>query len=568
MKRPIILFIIAIFLLSQSFPAYGASLISEYLFELGLKHYEQGKLALALQEFQKALIITPGYESALEYIDIIQEQIAVQQPVSVAPITKPMIEEPYILKPHLKPSIGVALEKKIFPYRPEEEILTPQLRQRLLPSQVQQLEGFIELAIKNNQPAQIAREEIDLAQFKIGEAERNLFPALKLEGYRSEGKAEDLFEYEEREVKIQLDQPVYYGGRLKDSLSQAEVNLEITKRNYDRVRIDVAHKTEVAYYNLVGSRMNLKIQEEIRQEAEEILEIVQKQYAAELVTPLEISNAQSRYEQINFQVDSTKQDMAMAELTFIQVLDVPETPEVTQEELVIKKLDFQLNECLEAGLRNRPEIYLGELLVRFNEYGKRIEESKNKFTVDFTTSYGYYEGAFRTEDLRSSDTWYVGLKATKPWGGSTFNSQILTEDAGPRYGETTRTEAFTITSDFNLLDNLARLSEEKKAGLELRRAVSDLNETTKTINFEIKDAYLNYKKALLQATTAQSETEFRLQEVEVLRVRAQVGETEFSNIMEALVNLSRSQTTYTQALSNYFISLANLKKASGYGIKI
>ena len=95
-----------------------------------------------------------------------------------------------------------------------------------------------------------------------------------------------------------------------------------------------------------------------------------------------------------------------------------------------------------------------------------------------------------------------------------------------------------------------------------------LNETTKTITFEIKDAFLNFQKALLQATTSETEAEFRQKEVDVLGIRAKVGELEYSNVLESLVNLSQAQTHYTQALANYFISLANLKKATGYGLKI
>jgi len=47
-----------------------------------------------------------------------------------------------------------------------------------------------------------------------------------------------------------------------------------------------------------------------------------------------------------------------------------------------------------------------------------------------------------------------------------------------------------------------------------------------------------------------------------------VGEAGFASILESLVSLSRAQNNYVQALANYYIALANLKKATGYGIKI
>ena len=458
---------------------------------------------------------------------------AITQPTTIAP------DKPALTKPKYQPSF----------------------------TQPQELDQFIEMAIKNNQPTQIAKQEIDLADLKIKEAKRNLFPAVKIEGYDTDGEARRV-EFEEREVKLQFDQPIYYGGRLRDTLDQSRVNLEITKRNYDREKIDIAHKAEVAYYNLVASRMNLRVQEAILQEAEQVLEIVKNQYAADLATPLEVSSAQSWYEQVGFQIDSTKHDMAMAELTFAQVLNIPEAPAISPNELRIQKLNLDLDECLQAGLNNRPELYLSELLVKYNQYGKKIEQSKNKFTVDLTTSYGYYEGNWKTEPTESSDTWYIGFKASKPWGGNTINTSGTTEHTGPHYGETDEMKARTLSFDFNLLNNLKRLSDEKKSDIELQRSLSDLNETTKTITFEIKDAFLNFQKALLQATTSETEAEFRQKEVDVLGIRAKVGELEYSNVLESLVNLSQAQTHYTQALANYFISLANLKKATGYGLKI
>lgn len=458
----------------------------------------------------------------------------------------------------------------------EEEFLAPTIGEKparqqpggpAIAQKLETVEDFIELAIQNNQPTAIARQEIELAKFKVREAERNLYPAIKLTGYDTQGEVFKV-DYEEREVKAQLDHPIFYGGRLINSLRQARVNLEITQRNYDRQKIDVAHKADVAYYNLMGSLMNIKRQEEIRDEAKKYLDIVEKQFEGELIIPLDYLSAQSWYEQVNFQIDSTQHDLALAKLAFIQVLNIPEVPAVKQEELEIKKLDLDLNQALEIGGRSRPERHLSQLLVQFNQYAKKIEDSKNSLAVQLTSSYGSYEGAYKTESMQRSDNWYVGFKATKPLGASSANASFSSESTQPRFGQTSPTKSSTLSGELNLLDSLALISENKKAAIELKRAESDLNETTKTINYEIKDAYLNSQKSLLQATTARREAEFRRKEVENLKVRAQVGESSFSSVIEALVGLSRAQTNYAQAMANYYIALANLKKATGYGIKI
>jgi TonB family protein len=459
--------------------------------------------------------------------------------------------------------ITVAYEKPQIPSVSEEETV----EEVEVSEGPDELDEFIELAIRNNPPTQIAQDEVEHAFLKVREARRGLFPGLLLKGYNTMGEVYGIG-YDEREVRLQLDHPLYYGGRLKDTLKQAKVNLEITEKNYDKIKIDLMHKTETAYYNLVAAQMNLEYQEKLKTEGEKILELVKRQYDADLVTPLEISNVQSKFEQICFQLGAVEQDLAMARLTFQQVLNVAEPVEIGPQKLEFKKVALELQSCLDAALENRPEAYLSDLLVQFNEYEKKIAESKNKFSVDFTTSYGKYEGAYETEPMKRSDNWYVGLKATKPLGGSTLTPSVTSEETEPRFGQTSPTKSTTLSAEVNLLNNLQRISEEKKAQIGLERAMSDLNETEKTITFEVQEALLASQKAANQVCTALGNIKFHQKEVEVLRAKASVGEEMFSEVLRGQMSLAEANSFYIQALANYYIALANLKKATGYGIKL
>ena len=130
----------------------------------------------------------------------------------------------------------------------------------------EELSNFIDLAIKNNKPSQVAKKEVDLAEFKVRESMRNLLPSLKLTGTATDGETYHV-PYQEQEEKIEINQPIYYGGRLIDSVEHAKVNAEIARRNLDRMKYDIMHKAESAYYNLVASRTHWKYKEELRNEA-------------------------------------------------------------------------------------------------------------------------------------------------------------------------------------------------------------------------------------------------------------------------------------------------------------
>jgi outer membrane protein len=443
---------------------------------------------------------------------------------------------------------------------------TPYTGALILPKD-SELRNFIEIALENNQPTQVAKKEIEMAEIKVKEAQRNLFPGVKLSAYDTAGEVYKIG-YTEREAKLQVNQPIYYGGQLGDTLKQAQVNLEVTQKNYDRQRLEVIQKAETSYYNLVAAKMHLQQKHALLQEAGELLEKIEKLAAAGMAIPLEVTSAKTWYEKIQFQIDTIEQDMHMAELTFQQVLNVKDSPRIEGTILEAKKLDLEFDHCLEVALNNRPEIYLSRLMVKFNEYGKKIEGDKNKFTVDLTSSYGYYQGAYKTERMRSSSNWYVGVKAIKPLGASTLNTSATTDNSQPRFGQTSPTKSTSISAEFNLMDNMKRYSEGKKADIDLSRSVSDFNEAAKTVAFEMQDAFFNYQKAVLQFNEAEGEMKFRRNEAEVTKVRAMVGEADLSNAIQSIYSLSEAQSNYIQALANYYISIANIKKASGYALDL
>jgi TonB family protein len=431
----------------------------------------------------------------------------------------------------------------------------------------EELSNFIDTAIKNNKPSQVAKKEVDLAEFKVKESMRNLLPSAKMTGVATNGETYHV-PYEEREVKLELNQPIYYGGRLIDAIEHAKVNAEIARQNYDRLKYDIMHKTETSYYNLIASRTHWRYKEELRNEAKELLERIEKLSDIGMIIPLELKSAKSSFEQIEFQLASLKEDIYLAELTFKQVLNSQDVPEIRLTEPEIVKPDLNLEELFQVALKYRAEVYIGELMVKFSKYAKKIELDKDNFNVDLVGSLGLYTGHYTTEPWKNSTNWAAGVKVTKMLGASTLRSSAMMEHSRPRFGQTSPTQSKSINAELALYDNMAAISNLKKTDVDLQKAISDLNETRKTITFEVQDAFLNYQKSILQLNTAMADMSFRRNQAEITKIRASVNDAPLSSAMDSLYSLADAQTKYFQALGNYFIALANLKKATGYGINI
>jgi len=129
LRKIFILFLIISFFLSIVEPACAQPLMAQYLCELGINFYNQGRVFEALHEFRKALIINPGYEPALKYINIIQGQVATPSPAAPPPVAKPPVEKPPVLKPEIETRQEAIqkmldrIEKKISP--PPVAVITP-----------------------------------------------------------------------------------------------------------------------------------------------------------------------------------------------------------------------------------------------------------------------------------------------------------------------------------------------------------------------------------------------------------------------------------------------------------
>ncbi|HRZ14061.1 MAG TPA: TonB family protein [Candidatus Omnitrophota bacterium] len=430
----------------------------------------------------------------------------------------------------------------------------------------EELSAFIQTSLKNNKPTAVAQKEVDLAEFKVKEAMRNLLPTAKVSSSYTDGDYSG--PYREMNAKIEVNQPIYYGGRLLDSIEHAKANLEVSKMNLNRLQYEIIHKTETAYYNLIASRTHWRYKEALRTEAQELLTRIQKLADIGMIIPLELKSAQSSFEQIEFQLASLKEDIYLAELTFKQVLNTKDLPEIQLAEPEVTKPNLNLDELFDVALKSRPEIYIGEMMVKFNKYGKKIELDKDNFAIDAVGSYEYYWGNYKTEDLQNSANWAAGIKVSKMLGASSLKSSFLHEKMQRRYGHTNNSETTSASAELGILDNFAGISSLKKADVDLHRSYSDLNETKKTITFEVQDSFLNYQKAILQLNTAAADMAFRRNQAEITKIRAMVNDASLSSAMDSLFSLADAQTKYFQALGNYFLALAGLKKATGYGINI
>ncbi|MBU1007114.1 MAG: TolC family protein [Candidatus Omnitrophica bacterium] len=439
------------------------------------------------------------------------------------------------------------------------------------------MEDAVDVALENDMAVKIAQDEIELSRLKIREARRALYPAASLNYMETIGKTTGVAEdFTDKEYKVKFEYPLYYGWRLKYAVDQAVSNMKASRENYDKVRQDLRSEVETAFYSYLSAKASIKLQKSLLEDAEKIFDIAKKRYDIELSTRAEFLQVESQIKQIDYQLVSSENDLLLAKITLEQSMNIEnidgilgiDTDLESIEALRPIDVDVRLDECVELALRNRPDLRSKEHMLEFNEYEKKIAETKDQLKVDLTGTYGKSGGAYESESLNMDNDWYLGFKVSKPLGGNTLATSYTKDETSEKHGQTSRTGSVSRAFELSFLDNLQSFSEKKSASIAFKKAADELEQVRMAILKEVKETYLNYKKGIIQTRSNLNKIAQRREELKIAKARAELNEIALSELMQAHINLADERSYYIEAMGSLYQSLAKLNKATGYSLFI
>jgi len=432
----------------------------------------------------------------------------------------------------------------------------------------------VDIALENHMAAKIAQEEIELSKLKIREARRGLYPAATVNYLETTGKTTGVTQdFTDKEYKLKFEYPLYYGWRLKYAVEQAMSNLKASTYNYDKTLQDLRGEVESAFYAYMANKMDLKLHKALLEETSPIFTKAKKRFELELITKAEFLQIDTQMQQINYQVISSENETAMARLALAQAVNIKEGDDAI--EIIDKKpekdmepvnLDITLEECMDIAFKSRPDLKAKEYMLEFNDYERKMAESKNQLKVDLTGTYGKSGGAYKSQTLTMGDDWYLGLKVSKPLGGNTLSTAYTKDKTSQKHGQSTRTESVSKSVELGLLDGLQRFSEEKSAEIGYKKAKDELEQVRDSILKEVKESYLNYKKGLVQIMSSLNKIRYKEEELKITKARAELNEASLSELIQAYTGLTDERAYYVEALGSLYQSLAKLNKATGYSL--
>jgi len=438
------------------------------------------------------------------------------------------------------------------------------------------LDECINIAINNDLPLKMVKKSVKLAEWRLFEARRNLLPKVGVKMEEHTGQINGRRFYG-KSTAVDLQQTVFHGGEFMYTMMQAQINLKIVNKEYDRLKNELILQVKKGYYTFAKAKENFKLQQELLGEVSRINDMVAKEFEAGAASNLELLNVNSQMNQVKFQHVSAKGDVEVAELILKQAMNIDSRERIDIDALfVFNKVDIDFDRVLADALVHRPEMQINSMMIQYYIYEQKVARSKSWPKIDFIGSFGMAKEEFISKDAgvdpalgnvdvdqKMEQQWYAGVKCSIPLWGSTGEYSYTKEQWAPVVSAFRGTSTITNSYKFNFLDNLAQYSEKASADVDMDRARQELIKTKQDVTLEAKESCFNYEKAIMQLDTAVNKVKYQESDLEIAKFRRQIDEAQDSNVIDSMIKLAQEKFGYVQAISDCQIAVASISKAVG-----
>lgn len=470
------------------------------------------------------------------------------------------------------------------------------------------LQECIQIALERHFPIEIAKDKVSLAKRKLVKALRDLLPAMNFiyeDGMGALTQGDELLGYNSRKFRFAMRQPLFRGGSLVNQVKSENAGLHSAQGEYDKVFTDLALEVATAYFNYARTKAIVSYRENLAQKAKEAVKLSDVKLKAELVSEIEHLNVQSQTTRIEGDVEQSKEQVALAELELQKLLnlDTDETIDVysleyyrqisekSENPLIQKDLSKieaesqkdtteksdekykqddkqRLDGFIKMAYEHRPEFIIEREKVRSRRFAEKSVKGAFLPKADFILELGRLSEA--PDELSKEPHFNPELRAgfEVGWnaGGNsikyTFDNQI-TAPSVTTFASGSGSKTRKNTLSVGLLDDLDLFSRSKEAEIQTKEAILELELAERQVLSEVKEAYYNYKRSLIQVKSAMKRLVYRKKLVELAQHRSEVNEIQLSEYLQAEMDLIDEQNTLYQAMGDYFLAKASLNKAVG-----
>ena len=489
------------------------------------------------------------------------------------------------------------VRQKQFKYLPSSHIrtiITPKTvgaKQKFLQAQEKNLSEVLGRAIEVYVPAEIAKERMSLARFRIAKAIRSFLPEATVLGNIKSGDLSGS-SFLSDNWRMQFRIPVFRGGVLWNTLFLELANLEVAKREYDKAISDLVADVFQAYFEFERARNVLHDREELFEKAKKQKKISDEKYTAKLTSEIEKLNTDSLFSQAQYDLETAQQEVEVAKLELQKFLNLETGDPIEVSALysledlnvdLLKKgvmgnnagtggqFENDLDHLIELTYEHRADLQVEAAKLKATQFAYRVALGQRMPKVDLLVEFGELAEAFITNlDSKRGPPhrheFRFGMEMTWPFLGNTLKYNYDHDQHAPSVtqflsGTGTRTVANSLSA--NILDDMGQFSSMIEAKISNLEQVVELEKTERDVVREVKEAYFNFNKALIQVESAYKRMGYRNRLAQLAKHRLETNEVQISEYLQAEMDFVQERSLVYKAMSDFFLSKAKLNRAIG-----
>ncbi len=428
-----------------------------------------------------------------------------------------------------------------------------------------------DIGLVNNLSLQATKKKIEVAESKIVEAKRALFPTVQLITEENQGLVSKRF-YKGRNYKINVNQPLFYGGELVYTVKQAEENLKSSKKEYLKQRGEFIHQVRTSFYGVVKAEYNVQYQIEIYDKLNGYYKRAKEEKKQQIISEVDYLNIESRYYEVFYQLESAKSDFLAANLILRQSMGLdPDRAVPVDLKLRFTKVNPNMAELAELALKNNPDIQIKYSAVESAIYGVRVFQAKKYPRVDLRGSYGHLGEIFKdtkaieddNHDLDLEKEWFLGIHGSMPFGPHSAEYDFSKHVYGPTVLALTGSEDRRGRVQINLFDKLAEITDEKGAQAALLQAQADLNKSRDDVVLKVREELYNLEKSNIQVDASAAKYRYQHKQVAILEYLLGHQETTVDNVWDEMIQEAQNKFAFIQAVTDHELAFSSLAVTIG-----
>ena len=403
----------------------------------------------------------------------------------------------------------------------------------------------LERALGANQGLKVVQERVHESQAKVSEARTNYLPEVNFNYLYTPsqrfplirippgifGPGETTFQanfQRENILGLDISQPLYTGGRLRNAHAIEESGLDASRLELDRSRQDLQYRVVEVFYNALLKQQGLGVADEQIRLAETQLKLARARYDAGTVARLDVLQAEVQLANSRARRIQVTAEASAAVQAVRTVLSLPQGQALTLVGTLDDGREIPGREVLDLSLPSRPDLRAFNARRDQAEFASRLADGAWKPSLAFRGNIQYQEDSFGNVLDSDNQNYTFGLAVQMP---------LM---AAPRAA-----------------------ARRAAAQAQKRQAEYGLNASTDQARLELETAWTTLQAAAEVVSTQEKALELARESVQIAQVSYENGVITSAELNDAQVRMLETEWTLLQAKFAKIVAAARAKVAAG-----